>query len=87
MKLTLKRKSDNAVVSSIESNVQFDDKICISYTELTPSPVKIEYVVKCALYRKPTSPITHRVWVDEVNIYGATGVISGSDFELLLNTL
>ena len=87
MKLTLKRKSDNAVVASIESNVQFDDKICISYTELTPSPVKIEYVVKCLLYRKPTSPITHRVWVDEVNIYGATGVISGSDFELRLNTL
>ena len=87
MKLTLKRNVDNAVVASIESTVQFEDKICISYTELTPSPVKIEYAVKCILYRKPTNPLTHRVWVDEVNIYGATGVISGSDFELLLNTL
>ena len=87
IKLTLKRKSDNAVVSSIESNVHFNDKICISYTELTPSPVKIEYVVKCALYRNPMSPITHRVWVDEVNIYGTTGVISENDFELRLNTL
>ena len=87
MKLTLKRKVDNAVVASIESTVQFDDKICISYTELTQSPVKIEYAVKCMLYRKPTNPLTHRIWIDEVNIYGATGVISGSDFELLLNTL
>lgn len=87
IKLTLIRKSDNAIVSSIESTVMFDDTICISYTELTPSPVKIEYVVKCILYRKPTSPITHRVWVDKVNIYGTTGVISESDFELRLNTL
>ena len=87
MKLTLKRRSDNAVVSSVESTVQFDDAICISYTELTPSPVKIEYAVRCVLHGEPTTPLTHRVWIDSVSFTGGLGVISENDFELLLNTL
>lgn len=87
VKLTLKRKSDNAIVSSVEHAVRFDDKISISYTELVPSPVKIEYIVKCVLYRKPTNPLTHRVFVDSVSFTGGVGIISENDFELLLNTL
>lgn len=87
IKLTLKRKSDNAIVSSIEHTVKFDDTISISYTELVPSPVRIEYIVRCALYRKPTSPLTHRVWVDSVSFVGGVGIISENDFELILNTL
>ena len=87
MKLTLKRRSDNAVVSSVESTVIFDDTISISHTELAPNPVKIEYIVRCILYEDPTSSITHRVWVDSVSCTGSPGVISENDFELLLNTL
>ena len=87
IKLTLKRKSDNAIVSSIEHTVRFDDTISISHTELSPDPVKIEYIVRCVLYGEPTSPITHRVWVDSVSVTGDLGVISENDFELLLNTL
>ena len=87
MKLTLKRRSDNAVVSSVEYAVKFDDTISISYTELEPNPVKIEYIVKCVLHPDQTSPITHRVWVDSVSVTGDLGVISENDFELLLNTL
>lgn len=87
IKLTLIRKSDNAIVSSIESAVHYDDTICIAHTELTPNPVKIEYKVRCVLYRKPTSPLTHRVWVDSVSFTGGLGIISENDFELRLNTL
>ena len=87
IKLTLKRKSDNAIVSSIEHTVKFDDTISISHTELVPSPVKIEYIVRCVLYRKPTSPITHRVWVDSVSCTGGVGIISENDFELILSKL
>ena len=87
IKLTLKRKSDNAIVSSIEHAVGFDDTISISHTKLSPDPVKIEYIVRCVLYGEPTSPITHRVWVDSVSHTGGVDVISESDFELRLNTL
>ena len=87
IKLTLKRKSDNAIVSSVEHTVRLDDTISISHTELVPSPVRIEYIVKCVLYGNPTSPPTHRVWVDSVSVTGGVGIISENDFELLLNTL
>lgn len=87
IKLTLKRKSDNVIISSIEHTVKFDDTISISYTELVPSPVRIEYIVRCVLYRKLTNPLTHRVWVDSVSFVGGVGIISENDFELILNKL
>lgn len=87
IKLTLIRKSDNAIVSSIESAVHYDDTICIAHTELAPNTVKIEYKVRCVLYGEPMSPITHRVWVDSVSFIGGIDIISENDFELRLNTL
>lgn len=87
IKLTLIRKSDNAIVSSIESAVMFDDTICIAHTELTPSPVKIEYKVRCVLRRKPTQPLTHKVWIDSVSFFGSVGIISENDFRLKMSKL
>lgn len=87
IKLTLIRKSDNAIVSSIESTVMFDDTICIAHTELTPSPVKIEYKVRCVLRRKPTQPLTHKVWIDSVSFFGGVGIISENDFRLKMSKL
>jgi hypothetical protein len=87
IKLTLIRKSDNAIVSSIESTVMFDDTICIAHTEMTPSPVKIEYKVRCVLRRKPTQPLTHKVWIDSVRLFGDVGIISENDFRLKMSKL
>jgi hypothetical protein len=83
IRVVLKRKYSNEIVSTIESNIEFAQNILIADTK---GASKIEYAIKTELQTNITPGFGYLVWIDSISISGNTN-ISEEDYELLISTI
>jgi hypothetical protein len=83
IRVVLKRKYSNEIVSTIESNIEFAQNILIADTK---GASKIEYAIKTELQTNITLGFGYLVWIDSISISGNTN-ISEEDYELLISTI
>ena len=83
IRVTLKRKYNHEIVSTVESNIELAQNILITDTK---GYSKIEYVIKTELRTNITLGFGYLVWIDSINISGCMD-ISDADYELLVSTI
>ena len=83
IRVTLKRKYNHEIVSTVESNIELAQNILIA-DQIGFS--KIEYVIKTELRTNITLGLGYLIWIDSINTSGGMD-ISDADYELLVSTI